>query len=88
MMAFKVKWHKKARKELRGLPKQAVKQLILKARALSDDPMHNSFPLEGCDFRKIRGGDYRAIIEVVAKDKIVKVLKVGHRKNIYKRFFR
>jgi len=87
-MAFKVEWHKKARKELRELPKQVAKQLVLKTRELSDDPMHNSSPLEGSKFRRIRSGDYRAIIEVVAKDKIVTVLMIGHRRNIYKKFFR
>jgi len=86
-MTFKVEWHKKARKELRELPKNVAKQLIIKAAALADNPMHNSAPLEGSHYRRIRSGNYRAIIEVT-KDKIVKVLMVGHRKNIYKKFFR
>jgi len=88
MMPFKIKWHKKAIKELRGLPKQTARQLVVKARKLSNKPIHNSFPLEGCELRKIRSGDYRAIIEVVFKEKVVKVLLVGHRKNIYKKLFR
>ncbi|MCK4326955.1 MAG: type II toxin-antitoxin system RelE/ParE family toxin [Candidatus Diapherotrites archaeon] len=87
-MPFKVKWHKKARKELRGLPKKVARQLVLKASKLTDDPIHDSFPLGGCSLRKIRGGEYRAIIEVVFKKKVVKVLLVDHRKNIYKKLFR
>jgi len=87
-MGFKVEWHKKARKELRALPKKIAKQLVLKARKLSEDPMKNSFPLAGCDLRKIRAGDYRAIIEVLFDKKIVRVLLVGHRRNVYKNLFR
>ena len=87
-MAFKVKWHKKARKELRSLPKKIARQLVLKANRLSEDPMKKSLPLGGCDLRKIRAGDYRAIIEVLFDEKVVKVLLVGHRRNVYKKFFR
>lgn len=86
-MAFKVEWHKKARKELRDLPKNVAKQLIVKAAALADNPMHNSAPLEGSHYRRIRSGNYRAIIEVT-KNHVVKVLKAGHRKNVYKKLFR
>ena len=75
-MAFKVKWHKKAVKELRGVPKQIAKQLVVKARKLSDNPIHNSFPLEGCELRKIRSGEYRAIIEVAFKEKVIKGVNI------------
>lgn len=85
---FKVKWEKKAQKEIYKFPKSEAKQLILKTRNLNKSPMKNSFPLSGCNYRKIRAGDYRAIIEVISSKKLVKVLLVGHRKNIYKKFFR
>ena len=85
---FKIKWHKKAVKELRTIPKSKAKQLILKCRELENNPMQKSFPLAGCDYRKIRAGNYRAIIEVIHYKKLIKVLLVGHRKNIYKKFFK
>lgn len=88
MMAFRVEWHKKALKELRGMPRELARQLVLKAGKLADNPMHSSFPLEGCNLRKIRSGDYRAVISVDGKKRFVRVLLVGHRKTIYKRLFR
>jgi len=33
---------------------------------------------------KLRVGDYRAIVDVDNSAKVINVLKVGHRKNIYK----
>ncbi len=87
MTSFKVKWHRKALKELRALPKGVAKQLVLKAKALHESPMAASFPLAGCDYRKIRAGDYRALLEVMFKEKLVRILLVGHRKKVYKRFF-
>ncbi|MCD6522145.1 MAG: type II toxin-antitoxin system RelE/ParE family toxin [Candidatus Diapherotrites archaeon] len=88
MSAFRVVWHKKTIKELRTIPKKIAKQLIIKVSELGDDPIKKSFPLAGCNFRKIRVGEYRAIIEVVFDKKLVKVLLVGHRRNIYKKLFR
>jgi mRNA-degrading endonuclease RelE of RelBE toxin-antitoxin system len=41
--------------------------------------------LEEIDGFKLRVGDYRAIIDVDNSTKTIKVLKVGHRKNVYER---
>lgn len=87
-MKFRVEWHKKARKELRKLPKYIAKRLILEARTLEKDPMQKSEPLSGSEYRKIRAGDYRAIIDILFDEKIVEIRRVGHRKHIYKKLFR
>jgi mRNA interferase RelE/StbE len=83
-MAFEVLWEKRALKELRKLPKDAAQRLVRAAAELRESPMEHSEPLGGCDFRKIRAGDYRAIIEVIFDKKLARVLIAGHRKNIYK----
>jgi len=88
MKMFKIKWEKRAQKKIHALPKSNAKQLILKTRSLSNNPMKNSFPLSGCDYRKVRAGNYKAIIEIIFSKKLVKVLLIGHRKNIYKKFFK
>ena len=88
MRPFQIKWHKKARKELRKLGKKIVIQLIKKISSLKENPMKYTFPLAGCDYRKIRTGDYRAILEIIHHKQIVKVLLVGYRKKIYKKFFK
>ncbi len=36
------------------------------------------------DAWKIRIGDYKAILDVKETEKEIRVLKVGHRKNVYK----
>ncbi len=85
MTNFKIEWHKKAVKELKKIPKTRARQLISLVSSLSKEPIKNSFPLHGCSFRKVRAGHYRAIIEVINSKKVIRVLLVGHRKNIYKK---
>ncbi len=84
-MNFRIQWHKKALKELHEIPRKNAEQLILKAKELASDPIKSSAPLSGCKHRKLRAGDYRAILEVIPKKRLVRILKVSHRKNIYKK---
>ncbi len=85
MTSFKIEWHKKAIKELRKIPRTRAKQLLLAVDSLKKEPITNSLPLRGCSFRKVRAGNYRAILQVLNSKKIIRVLLVGHRKNIYKK---
>ncbi len=45
---------------------------------------HGSQKLHGTDFFRIRIGDYRVIYSVDDTHKIVKVLDIGHRREVYR----
>jgi len=45
---------------------------------------HGSQKLHGTDFFRIRIGDYRVIYSVDDVHKIVKVLDIGHRREVYR----
>jgi len=86
MTSFKVEWKKSAVKELRGLEKTAIKKIIAKVEKLSENPFQDDVKkLVGSrqTYRK-RVGKYRIIFEAVSDKLMVVVIKVGHRKNIYK----
>jgi mRNA interferase RelE/StbE len=76
-----------ALKELSKLPKATVK----KAEKAIDGLAHNPRP-DGVkklkaseeDLYRIRIGDYRIIYSIEDEIKIVDILKIGHRKDIYK----
>ena len=72
-------------KELRKLPKGIAIRLIKKVGTSKRDPKHFLEKLTDDPGYKIRAGDYRAIVDVVEKEKTIAVRIVGHRKNIYKR---
>lgn len=50
------------------------------------DPERDLGQMTGEDAHKLRAGDYRAIVDWECDDDIVKVLTVGHRRNIYDRW--
>lgn len=84
MMVYEVIWHPKALRELRKIPRDVALQFITRARDLTEYPAKSSRPLTGSRFRSIRAGEYRAIIDVDHDSRTVRVLFIGHRKNVYK----
>lgn len=52
---------------------------------LENEPRpHGSQKLHGTDFFRIRIGDYRVIYSVDDTRKIIKILDIGHRREIYR----
>jgi mRNA interferase RelE/StbE len=76
-----------ALKELGKLPKVIAKKAEKAIDALSEEPRPIGVKkLKGTDehLYRIRIGDYRIIYSIEDEIKIVDVLKVGHRKEIYR----
>ena len=81
---FKIIWDEKAYEKLNKLEPITSKRIIKKVKELSQDPYSKDIKrLKRETAFRLRVGDYRVIFEIY-KD-IIKVLKVGHRKNIYKK---
>ncbi len=87
-MKYQVVFTKKVSKEIRQLNKKDIPLIVEKAASLEQDPRPDgSKKLSGIreDFWRVRVGNYRIIYLIEDKIKVVKVTKVGHRKNIYKK---
>lgn len=54
-------------------------------RKLKENPFHYLEHFEGADYYKFRIGEYRALIDVDHKNKILRVRVLDHRSRIYKR---
>jgi mRNA interferase RelE/StbE len=74
-----------ARKELKKLPDLIVVKILDKVALLSENPRPNgSIKLAGGGNRhRIRVGDYRVIYSIFDDELIVKVVRAGHRKEVY-----
>jgi mRNA interferase RelE/StbE len=76
-----------ADKQLRKLTKPVQKLIVKKIKEL-DVSMHvnnNIKKLSGVhDLYRLRVGDYRAIYKIINEELIVLILKIGHRKDIYR----
>lgn len=74
-----------AEKQLRKLPEDIAKVILAKVYSIKDNPLSYIERLKGGNLWKLRIGDYRAILVISTKDGIINVIKIGHRKNIYKK---
>ncbi|WPP48385.1 type II toxin-antitoxin system RelE family toxin [Catalinimonas niigatensis] len=87
-MKYQVIFTNKVAKAIRQLNKKDIPHIIEKAESLAKDPRpEGSKKLSGIqeDFWRIRVGNYRIIYLIKDEIKIVKITKVGHRKDIYRK---
>jgi mRNA interferase RelE/StbE len=86
MASYSVELTRTAEKQLRRIAKRDRNRLVEAIRGLVDRPRpHGARKLQGYDHvYRIRVGQYRVVYEILEDRVIVIVLKVGHRKDIYK----
>lgn len=86
MASYKVVWRASAERELRKLPRAIIASLVELAATLANDPFPpGTVKLTGVEHTwRIRSGDYRLIYSVVGGTLIVEIIKVGHRREIYR----
>ena len=86
MASYSVELTRTAEKQLRRIAKRDRNRLVGAIRSLADRPRpHGARKLQGYnDVYRIRVGQCRVVYEVFDDRVIVIVLKVGHRKDIYK----
>jgi len=76
---------KKAAKELDRIPDQIARNIANRLSQLSQDPFPlNSKKLAGQNNYRLRIGVYRAIYTINSKEKAITVLRVAHRKTVYR----
>ena len=74
-----------AKKDLRKLPKNIIETILKKLYSIKDNPLAYIERLKGGHLWKLRTGDYRSILFINTKKQEIHVLKIGHRKNVYKK---
>lgn len=87
MASYRVEISKSVRKkDLPSIPKRDVAKIVKCIEALADNPYPESaIRLKGREEWRIRQGDYR-ILYVVEQDIVtIFVVKVGHRREIYRK---
>ncbi len=75
---------KKALDFLKKLDKEIKDRIWDKLQRCKENPFLFLKHLENISGYKMRVGDYRLIIDIDEASKTISVLKIGHRKNIYK----
>ncbi len=82
---MKILFVKSAEKELLRLNKNLGQRIFQKISLLKNDPYgQNSQKLEGNKGYRIRIGDYRVVYTISNKNQTILIIKIGHRREIYR----
>ncbi len=85
MAKYKIEIKKSAVKEISKLPTKELKKILKKIKLLADNPRpFGAIKLSGDEKFRIRIGNYRILYQIFDKKLIVIVVKVAHRKEVYK----
>jgi mRNA interferase RelE/StbE len=86
MTIYAVEFTKSAQKELSKLPKQVGLNITSAIAKLANNPRKgNVRPMVGVKSWRLKLGDYRVIYDISDKKLIILVLRVRHRKDVYRK---
>lgn len=85
-MTYVVSLTSQAEKDLRKLPKAVAERVAKALRALAEAPRPSGVKkLQAVDNAyRIRIGDYRIVYEIIDQQVTVIVIKIGHRREVYR----
>ena len=76
---------KSAVKEMEDLPKKDLMKVLARIEGLADDPRPpGAEKLAGLELYRVRQGSYRIVYSVEDRVLTVWVVKVGHRREVYR----
>jgi mRNA interferase RelE/StbE len=85
MAAYKIYFRESVEKDFAVIPKSDLKKILRRIRTLAEDPRPlGCEKLTGQERYRLRQGRYRILYSIQDKDLTVWVVKVGHRKDIYR----
>ena len=86
MASYSVLITRSASKELERVPTKDRQRIVERIRQLADNPRPAGCEkLTGEDKYRLRQGDYRILYEIIDDELIVSVVRIGNRREVYKR---
>ena len=85
MAAYSLFFKESVQKDFDGIPKKDLRRILSRVKSFADEPRPQGCEkLTGQDRYRLRQGRYRIVYVVQDEQRIVTVVKVGHRKDIYR----
>lgn len=85
MASYRLLIKPSAARELEGVPRKDRRRLVARIRELAEKPRApGAEKLSGHDLYRVRQGDYRILYEIIDHDLTVTVIKIGHRREVYR----
>jgi mRNA interferase RelE/StbE len=86
MGKYKIIFRKSVAQDMRRIPNQDLRRILATIDSLSEEPRPSGVErLSAQEKYRVRQGNCRIIYEINDRELIVVVVKVGHRKDIYRR---
>jgi mRNA interferase RelE/StbE len=86
MAQYKIFFKKSVEKDLKSIPTRDLKKILRKIESLQLNPRPTgSEKLTGLERYRIRQGSYRIVYSIQDFELTVWVVKIGHRKEIYRK---
>ena len=82
-LSYEIKIKPKALKQLKKLPKEIAARILNKVVFIKDTPQSFMKKLESKNIWSLRVGDYRVLIDIFEDKRLMEIIKVGHRKDVY-----
>lgn len=85
MASYRLLIKPSAVKELEAAPRRDRRRLVMRMRDLAEQPRPpGAEKLSGHDLYRVRQGNYRILYKIVDQDLVVTVIKIGHRRDVYR----
>lgn len=85
MGRYRVVFRKSVARDMRRIPNRDLRRILATIDSLSEDPRPAGVEkLSELERYRVRQGDYRIIYEIEDADVIIIVVKVGHRRDVYR----
>jgi mRNA interferase RelE/StbE len=86
MGSFRISWKSSVLRELKSLPRDVVSRVVRAVEMLAGDPHPpGAKKLTGSQHTyRIRQGDYRVVYDVLADQVLIEVIRVAHRRDVYR----
>jgi len=87
MESFQIEWRKSTKKDLRRIASEEVQKIVDAVAILAADPRpHGCIKMHGSDCAyRIRIGDYRIIYEIYEQRVIIEIVRISHRREVYRK---
>ena len=85
MAAYSLFFKESVQRDFDGIPKKDLKKILSRIKSLAGDPgPPGGEKLTGPNRYRVRQGRYRIVYAVQDEERTVIVMKVGHRKDVYR----
>lgn len=86
MASYRILIKRSAAQELETVPLKDRRRLVRRIEALANNPRPmGGQKLSGEEKYRLRQGDYRILYEISDEELVVTVVRIGHRRDVYRR---